>query len=255
MVRKKASGVFDSGAGGIPVLARAAKALPHENFIYYADTAHFPYGDKDPEIVRDGVFKAMEIMVKEGVKAAIIACNTATSVAIKELRAIYDFPILGMEPAIKPAAEQAKGKRVAVVATVLTLREKKFQELLKRCEDKENIVLLPASGLADLVEKGEYNSDKGRRFLEELFLKAGTIDSIVLGCTHYLFLLPLLKELYPAAKIIDGGEGTVRTLCHILEEKNLAAQDNGGEIHVLSSDAATFLPKFDDFYAALTKII
>lgn len=255
MDRAKAIGVFDSGVGGIPVLARAAKALPHENFIYYADTAHFPYGDNDPATIKKGVFSAVEEMDTIGIKAVVIACNTATSIAIADLRKTYKFPILGMEPAIKPAAEHSRGKRVAVIATALTLREDKFRDLLNRCEHKENIIAVPASGLADLVEKGDYNNDKGRDFCKALLKDVGDVDIIVLGCTHYLYLLPLLREFYPKAEIIDGGEGTVKNLCRILEEEQLCAEKNEGKITVLSSKKEIFVPKFAAFYEAIKEII
>lgn len=248
-------GIFDSGVGGISVLGRAKLVLPQEDFIYYADTAHFPYGDNDPEVIRHEVLRAAEIMVNRGAKAIVIACNTATSIAIKDLRAKYDLPILGMEPALKPAVEQCHNKRIAVIATALTLREEKFRHLFAQCQARGDIVNLPAPGLADLVEYGHYNDCMGEAFLEDLFHGLGHVDGIVLGCTHYLFLLPLIRRDYPYAEIIDGGEGTVRHLTHILAQEGLENELGSGKVEVLSTDMAIFRTRFQRCLDDITEII
>ena len=252
--REGAIAIFDSGVGGISVLGRAVGLLPKENFIYYADTARFPYGDKDCDTVREGVFAAAAEMAAMDIKMLVVACNTATAAAIKELRASYDFPVLGVEPALKPAVEQAAGKRVAVIATALTLREKKFQLLFEKYRGKGEIVNLPAPGLADLVERGHYNDAPARSYLQDLF-RGVEADVVVLGCTHYLFLLPLILEFFPAAQIIDGGEGLVRNVCRTLAEQGLDNPSGSGALTVLSSDAASFVPRFDGFFQDILSIL
>lgn len=248
-------GIFDSGVGGISVLARALISLPGENFIYYADTANFPYGDKEPAIIKKGLCQAAETMNAKGIKTMVVACNTATSVAIEDIRACYDFPILGMEPALKPAVEKAENKRVAVLATALTLRESKFHKLLAKCQSRGQIINLPAPGLADLVEQGHYNDAEGEKYLTQLFQGLKDIDVIVLGCTHYLFLLPLIQKYFPQAEIIDGGLGTVRHLAHVLAEHNLKTKATKGNIEVMTTNPSVFLPRFQGHLDYITAIL
>ncbi len=245
-------GIFDSGVGGLTVLGRAVKLLPEENFIYYADTAHFPYGDQSHSEVREHVFAAVDEMVAKGLKALVIACNTATAAAINDLRARYDFPVLGIEPALKPAVEAEDSGTIAVIATQLTLREEKFQRLLERYREKGEIINLPAAGLADLVEQGHYNDDVGRGFLSRLF-RGVQADTIVLGCTHYLFTEPLIRELFPHVRIFDGGEGLARNLLRTLDERGLRGE-NGGSVTVLSS-GDDFRPRFETFFSDIQSIL
>ncbi|MGN1012156.1 MAG: glutamate racemase [Clostridia bacterium] len=245
-------GIFDSGVGGLTVLGRAVELLPEENFIYYADTAHFPYGDKSHAEVREHVFSAVSEMAEKGVKALVVACNTATAAAINDLRARYDFPVFGIEPALKPAVEDEHSGTIAVIATRLTLREEKFQRLLERYREKGEIINVPAAGLADLVEQGHYADDTGRAFLRRLF-DGVTPDTIVLGCTHYLFTEPLLREMFPDARIIDGGEGLVRNLLRVLEESGMK-NSGGGKVEVMAS-GGDFQPRFDAFFSDIRSIL
>lgn len=247
-------GIFDSGIGGISVLGRLVGLLPKENYIYYADTARFPYGDKPCDEVKAGVLEAAETMRERGVKMLVVACNTATAAAIEDLRSKYDFPVLGIEPALKPAVNAATGKRVAVIATSLTLKEKKFQQLFATYREKGAIVNLKAPGLADLVENGHYHDEQARAYLEQLFCGVKA-DTIVLGCTHYIFLLELIREFFPAAEILDGGEGLARNVCRTLTEKGLLNENGSGQITVLSSDEATFVPRFDGFFQDILSIL
>lgn len=254
MNREAPIGIFDSGMGGISVLGRLTCLLPAENYIYYADTARFPYGDKPGDVVKAGVMEAAAIMADHGIKMLVVACNTATAVAIEDLRAKYDFPILGIEPALKPAVEAATGKSVAVIATSLTLKEKKFQQLFEAYREMGTIVNLKAPGLADLVESGHYRDEKARAYLEHLF-QGVKADTMVLGCTHYLFLLELIKEFFPAAEIFDGGDGLARNVCRTLTEKDLLNKKGQGQITVLSSDQASFLPRFDGYFQDILSIL
>lgn len=245
-------GVFDSGVGGLTVLGRAKALLPEENFIYYADTAHFPYGDQSHAEVREHVFAAVEEMAEKGIKALVVACNTATAAAINDLRARYDFPVLGIEPALKPAVEDSDSGAIAVIATQLTLREEKFQHLFERYQEKGEIINLPAAGLADLVEDGHYGDDVGRAFLSRLF-QGVKADTIVLGCTHYLYTEPLIRELFPKAKILDGGEGLTRNLLRTLKEADLLTS-GGGKVEVMAS-GEDFTPRFQTFFADIQSIL
>ncbi|HMM06857.1 MAG TPA: glutamate racemase [Clostridiales bacterium] len=247
-------GIFDSGVGGISVLGRLTKLLPRENYIYYADTARFPYGDKSCEVVKAGVLEAAATMAEHGIKMLVVACNTATAAAIEDLRAKYDFPVLGIEPALKPAVEAAAGKSVALIATSLTLKEKKFRQLFEAYREKGEIVNLEAPGLADLVENGHYRDEAARAYLSQLFdgVKA---DTVVLGCTHYLFLWELIREFFPAAEIIDGGSGLARNVCRTLMEQRLLKAEGEGSMTVLSSAEASFLPRFDSFFQDILSIL
>lgn len=253
MNKKLPIGIFDSGVGGITVLARAMKLLPEENFIYYADAANFPYGDKTHSEVREHVFDAVSQMVARGIKMLVIACNTATAAAIADLREKYDFPILGIEPALKPAVESDESGAVAVIATQLTLKEEKFRALFQRYADHGEIVNLPAAGLADLVEQGHYADDIGRGFLKELF-HGVSADTIVLGCTHYLFTEPLIREIYPEAKIIDGGEGLSRNILRTLDVLGMRNETGSGNVDVMSSDE-NFSLRFDRFFQDIQAIL
>lgn len=244
----QAIGIFDSGVGGISVLARAQQLLPHENYIYYADSAGFPYGDKTPDEVRQRVIAAVDSMVERGIKALVVACNTATSIAIQDLRDRYAFPILGMEPAVKQAVECCPGQRIAVVATTLTLQERKFRTLHTAVSSAGELIPVPASGLADIVEHGDYASEQSRAFIQNLFRDVGHLDGIVLGCTHYLYLIPLIREIYPNATIFGGGDGTIRHLKRLLDQEGLLRVDGEGKLEVLSSDPAQFLPRFQRFH-------
>lgn len=181
-------GVFDSGVGGIGTLSALRRELPQEDFLYFGDTLHAPYGTKPREEVMACVTRVMTHLLSNHVKAVVIACNTATAVAAKELRETYDLPILGMEPALKPAHALRHGGSILVLATPMTLRLEKFQQLYARYG--EGAIPLPCPGLMELVEQ-EAN-EQARRYLLELLhpYDLRTVDAVVLGCTHYVFLRP-----------------------------------------------------------------
>jgi glutamate racemase len=153
-------GFMDSGFGGITVLSEALRQLPRENFIYYADIEHVPYGTKEKEEVKKYVFEAVNFLIGKGIKALVVACNTATSIAVRELRSMYDFPIVGMEPAVKPAVENGNGKRVLVLATALTLREEKFHNLVQRVDQEHVVDYLPFPEMVELAENMVFDIDK-----------------------------------------------------------------------------------------------
>ncbi|MEC0181099.1 glutamate racemase [Paenibacillus peoriae] len=221
-------GFFDSGLGGITVLSEALRRLPNESFVYMADTLHVPYGTKTPQEVRGYVKASVQTILKEEVKALVIACNTATSIAVAELRREYSIPIIGMEPAVKPAVEmnRANGKRVLVLATPLTLKQSGYAALVSRVDDHGSVDSLPLPELVQYCE--QLNFDRTELF--EYFnrkLSSFNLDiygTVVLGCTHYPFYKEILKELLPShIQLIDGSQGTVRRLKQVLSERNLLA--------------------------------
>ena len=217
--------VFDSGVGGISVLKELIKILPNENYIYYGDSKNAPYGMKDKETVKKLTIDAAEYLFAQGAKGLVVACNTATSAGVRTLREIYsNIPIVGIEPAVKPAATLKPNGRVLVMATPMTIREEKFQNLMARYTDMAEIIPLPCPGLMDFVERGDLSSEDFRRYLEELLFvhRIHPVDSVVLGCTHYPFAKEMIREvLGPDVLVFDGGEGTAREMRRRLAEADL----------------------------------
>jgi glutamate racemase len=216
---KDAICVFDSGVGGISVLRELVKIMPNEDFLFFGDSANAPYGTKSKEEVRRLTIDATKRFMEEGAKGVTIACNTATSAAVRVLREMYpDFPIVGIEPALKPAATEFPGKRILVLATPMTIAEEKFHRLLSKYEDDAEVIPLPAPGLMEFVENGKMDSPELMEFLEELLApyKKGEkkeVAGVVLGCTHYPFVAKQIETvLGDSAKIFDGSEGTAREM-------------------------------------------
>lgn len=241
MADQRPIGVFDSGVGGIGTLAALRRELPQERFLFFGDTANAPYGTKTREECMACVDRVMAHLLAQDVKAVVIACNTATAVAAAELRARYDMPIIGVEPALKPAHEMRRGGNILVLATPMTLRLEKFHALYERYG--EGAIPLPCPGLMELVEREAH--DQARRYLMELFAPydLDTVDAVVLGCTHYVFLRPILAELLPErTAVLDGNEGTARQLRRVLTERNLLAEGRGGVTLETSGDADAVIP-------------
>lgn len=225
-------GFFDSGIGGITVLHDTLKILPDEDYIYYADTLNVPYGPKPKDEVKKYIFNAIDFIIEKGVKAIVIACNTATSVAIEDLRSKYSIPIIGMEPAVKPAIEKNKdiNKRVLVTATALTLKEEKLQNLICRLDNEHIVDLLPLPGLVQFSEKLEFNEEAVLPYLKEQLFKydLNNYEAIVLGCTHFSYYKDMVRKLFPSdVSIIDGNIGTAKNLKRILKEMNSLNEGNG----------------------------
>ena len=233
-------GFFDSGVGGITVLKEAMTTLPDLNYLYYADTANVPYGVKEKGTVRKCVFQAADFISKQNIDALVVACNTATSIAIDDLRSNYEFPILGMEPAVKPAIEKSKGKRVLVTATALTLNESKFLDLKKRVDKDHMVDSLPLPGLVEFAERFVFDEDVVMPYLKDQFSKYDMHEfgAVVLGCTHFLFYKEMIRKLLPDdVKIIDGNRGTVNHLKSILKSRGYAKvrDKEKGEVSFYSS--------------------
>lgn len=234
-------GIFDSGVGGITVLKEALKLLPFEDYIYYADTLHVPYGTKSKEEIKEYIFEAAEFLAQQGIKILVVACNTATSIAVRELRLKYDFPVVGMEPAVKPAVEKngKSNKRVLVTATPLTLKEEKFQNLISKLDNEHIVDVLPLPGLVEFAEKLEFSEQVIIPYLNKELstFNMNEYGTVVLGCTHFPLFKSILKKILPLhVDVIDGNIGTVKHMKSILEGKCLlSSSDKAGKVTFHSS--------------------
>lgn len=247
-------GFFDSGIGGLSVLREALMILPNESYIYYADSDNAPYGTKTKEEVKRLTFDAVKFLNEREIKVLVIACNTATSAAVRDLREIYSFPVIGMEPAVKPAVEKNNngGKRVLVLATALTLKEEKFQNLITRFDAEHIVDMLPAPKLVEFAEKfifyGPEVSDYLSKIMPENIDQYGTL---VLGCTHFPLFMQALEESIPnSIDIIDGNRGTINHLMDILKSNNLLNRsDEKGKVTFYKSGVQvkdqTILKKYE----------
>ena len=222
-------GVFDSGVGGISVLRHLVKVLPGERFLYFGDSANAPYGTRPKEDVKDLTFRAAEYFLSRGIKALVVACNTATSAAIADLRAAYpDLIVIGIEPALKLAADTCPGGTLGVMATPMTLREEKFALLMERFDKSCDIYKLPAPGLVELIETGKADSAEAEDLLRALFAPIPKLDALVLGCTHYPFAAKAISRVLGEGTILlDGGDGTARETKRRLAEADLLREGNG----------------------------
>jgi glutamate racemase len=250
-------GIFDSGLGGLTVLAEALKRLPAENYLYMADTLHVPYGTKSEEEVRSFVLRTVEEMVAQGIDALVVACNTATSIAINELRERYSFPIIGMEPAVKPAVEmnRATGKKVLVWATPLTLRMPKYYALVSRVDEEGIVDSLPMPELVQYCESLQF--DPG--VLKDYFLtKLAPYDLkeygiLVLGCTHFPFYTSILRDILPPhIQIVNGNTGTVRRLSAMLSRYGIGTGRGSGHVQFMCTGGeAAYIEKMRSALAYL----
>ncbi len=226
--------IFDSGIGGLSVLKEALKILPSENYIYFADTDHVPYGTKTSVEVSAYVLKAAEFLDALKIKMLVIACNTATSIAISNLRIKYNYPVVGMEPAVKTALAVNKNNRVLVLATSLTLKEQKFRELVDKVDNEKIVDMLPLPELVTFAEKFVFDDATVIPALKQKLsqLKLADYGTVVLGCTHFPFYKKILKKIFPeSTEIIDGNKGTVTHMKNILEKEKLKSlQHAKGEI-------------------------
>ncbi len=234
-------GFMDSGLGGLSVLRAAVKVMPQEDFIYYGDSAHAPYGTKPQEEIKKLTFDVVEQLLEQGIKGLAVACNTATSAAVRALRMEYpNLPIVGIEPAIKPAVSNYKGGRILVMATPMTIKQPKYHKLLDKYSDKAEIVSVACPGLMEFVEQGNLDGDELDTYFEEHLNPYLTDDTetIVLGCTHYPFLKHHIMRFLGDKKIslIDGSLGTANELRRRLNEQNLLKDENGeGTVTIYNS--------------------
>ena len=234
-------GLFDSGIGGTSIWKEVHALLPQENTVYLADSKNAPYGKKTKQEIIDLCFKNVDFLIAQNCKLIIVACNTATTNAIREMRAKYDIPFIGIEPAIKPAAHSSETKTIGILATKGTLNSELFTAQLK---NYANIKILEqvGYGLVELIEQGKIETEEMRNLLKlyiRPMLEAG-IDYLVLGCSHYPYLIPEIKKIIPpSVKIIDSGEAVARQTKAILEKFNLqnTAKEKGNTTFYTNSAA------------------
>lgn len=241
-------GVFDSGVGGLSVLRHLHARLPHEHLLYIADNAYIPYGDKPAALVRERSFLIAEKLIGMGAKLLVVACNTATAAAIHELRAHYALPIVGMEPGVKPGVTYSRSRRVGILATEGTLRSSKFATLMERYGAGAEVFLQPCPGLVEQIERGALDSSATRSMLERFLtpLLEKKIDTVVLGCTHYPFVQPLIETIVGAhIQVIDTGPAVARQVERLLNEHGIANVTNEGQVRFYTSgDSQLLLPLF-----------
>lgn len=216
---------FDSGVGGISILRRSVRLLPCEDYLYFGDSLHAPYGVRSLGEVRELCLNALEPLIARGVKALVVACNTATSAAIGALRERYpDLIVIGTEPAIKPAVERHEGGRVLVMATPMTLKEEKFLALQAQYQPRAEIIPLPCPGLMEFVEQGVTSGGAVEGYLLDKLepYRNVPVSAIVLGCTHYPFLTGAIRRIVGRhVEIIDGADGVAQQLRSRLAAENL----------------------------------
>lgn len=242
-------GVFDSGVGGLSVLQCATKLLPNENFIYLGDFANAPYGNKQQEEIIDISQASARKLYDMNIKALLIACNTATSAAAHILRSSFDVPVVGLEPAIRPAANICeKNKSIVVLATPQTLRLKKFNTLLDNFDC--DIVPIACPGLSRLIEDAGPASSAIHEYLSEIlsFVTADSISSIVIGCTHFSFVANEIQAVTGGIRLFDGRHGAARQLKRVLKDN---FSDSTGSVQLLSSidseDHAALMNRFFNY--------
>lgn len=232
-------GVFDSGVGGLSVLREIRRALPAEDLFYVADSGHAPYGEKSQQYIETRSLAITGFLLNQNAKAIVVACNTATGAAVTALRSKFMMPIIAMEPAVKPAAENTKTGVIGVMATSRTLLSDNFVRLFARYGEEVKILGQACPGLVEQVEAGDLSGSKTRSLVEGYLspLLAQGADTIVLGCTHYPFLTPLIRQIAgPEVAVIDSAEAVARQLQRRLEVAGLSADtDNKGSVSFWTS--------------------
>ena len=241
-------GIFDSGVGGLTVFREIKKILPNERYIYYSDNAHCPYGEKSKEYIIDRARSITDFLLSKGTDVIVVACNTATAAAIKTLREAYSIPFIGMEPAIKPAAQLTKTGIVGVLATAGTLKADKYKDTRGKYADDATVVEHIGQGFVELVESGQTTGPKAEAVVIESIeplLDAGA-DTIVLGCTHYPFLSETISKVAASlapdrtVHIVDPAPAVARHLHEVMTENNIIRQE-GYELSLHSSGENTTL--------------
>lgn len=232
--------MFDSGVGGISVLRELIKIMPNENYIYFGDSKNAPYGSRSKSEVLELTRSNLDMLKAMGIKAFVVACNTATSASVRILRGENpDLVIVGIEPAIKPPSDELDHPRVLVMATPLTLKEEKFSRLVERYADREHVIPLPCPRLAELIEGGDLDGEEINSYIEELLSPYvnGEIDALVLGCTHYPHVKDIIERHVPEnVRIYDGGIGTARHTKRLLESAELLNPSHDrGTVRILNS--------------------
>ncbi len=233
-------GVYDSGVGGLSVLREIRRQLPHDDVIYFADQSHVPYGPRPLAEVRGFADGVTRFLTGRGVKLIVVACNTASAAALKVLRAAYpSLPFVGMEPAVKPAAEQSRSRVVGVLATPATFQGELFASAVERFAAGVTVIPQTVPGLVERIEAGDLDGPETRALiahaLEPLLLRG--IDTLVLACTHYPFVIPAITAIAgPGVRVIDPSPAIARQAVRLLHEGRLEAEaDHAGRLDLYSS--------------------
>ncbi len=241
-IPNQAIGVMDSGVGGISVLKHIHALLPHEHLMYVADSLYAPYGNKTAAEITARCMILADFLMSQNVKALVVACNTATAAAIDELRETFDIPIIGMEPAVKPAAEASKNGVIGVLATVGTLKSAQFAALLESYGRNVKVVTQGCVGLVERIERGELDTPETKALIRQYAapLLAEGADTIVLGCTHYPFVKHVIQEVVgDKITLIDTGAAVAKQLKNKLEEKGLlSTSQQKAEVHFWTNSEA-----------------
>jgi glutamate racemase len=223
-LNSRAIGVMDSGVGGLSVLQHIHHLLPHEHLNYVADSQYAPYGSLSPAKITERCFTVADFLIAQDIKVLVVACNTATAAAITDMRARYDLPIIGMEPAVKPAAAASKNGIIGVLATVGTLKSAQFAALLESYGRNVEVVTQGCVGLVECIERGELDTEHTKQLLQQYCapLLAEGADTIVLGCTHYPFVRGLIEQIVgQSVSIIDTGAAVANHLQATLQSQSL----------------------------------
>jgi glutamate racemase len=238
-------GIFDSGVGGLSVAREIRQLLPTEQLLYLSDSAFCPYGGRPLDEIRDRSLRVGRFLLERGAKALVVACNSASGAALETLRENATVPVIGMEPAVKPAAQTTRNGRVGVMATSATLQADRFDRLMENHARHVHVVSQACPGLVELVERGQTAGDEVRRVLDPLVgpLRAAEVDTVVLGCTHYPFLRDAIAGILgPDVVLIDSGAAVARQTRRVLEAAGTLRQEGEGGIRVFTTgdhDAVT----------------
>ncbi len=223
-------GIFDSGVGGISIMKEIRSLLPNEDIVYFADSAYCPYGTKPPELIRERASFICRFLIEKGAKIIVVACNTMSVSGLDYMRSVFDIPIVGVEPAVKPAAAATKSKKIGVLATGVTIAGERYASLLDRFGKGVEVFDQACPGLVELVEEGDLTFEKAEKSLRayvDPLLEKG-VDTIVLGCTHFPFLKDFIKRLAgPGIEVIDSGRPVALQTGRVLERHNLRSERGG----------------------------
>jgi len=241
---KRPIGVFDSGVGGLSVLRELEKLLPKENFVFLADQKYVPYGEKSKRELVKLCSNITEYLIKEHkIKMLVIACNTATCYSIKELRERFSLPIVGTEPAIKPAAESSRSRVIAVISTPATSRSKTIKRLIREFAKGVEVINIGCKNLENTVEEGNLNAPKVRSLLRSYLrpVKNSLADRLVLGCTHYPFLKAAIRKILdPKVQLVDSGKAIGRRAKYLLAKNRISNRSGGRTIYFTTGNSSKF---------------
>jgi glutamate racemase len=251
----KMIGVFDSGIGGLTLLRVLIQKLPHESFIYYADTKNVPYSYKTPEQIKGFVENAVVFLREKGCKAIVLACNTATNVAVEYLRSKYNFPIIAIQPAVKVAFDNnTDNKRILACATPITLQSERFNKLINTLNINELVDKLPLPKLVEFAEREEFDSPTVLAYLKEEFSKfdLNQYQFIVLGCTHFTYFEDLIEANFLTLKAVDGNQGTAKHLKNTLYQLGLLNFEGESNVKFVESGEET--QNIERFWRLLNRV-